>query len=343
MVSRNNEAMKRRLLSQRQVPHYSLRKLGIGVVSVLLGATMYLGGNSSIAKADTNNIDNSDNTVSNSAVANAQEKLSSNQVTLSTSSSVTSTSAGVSSTVQSQNSQVTSNTSFVQGAQPVAAQGSNIDNQKNITTDKPVATSSTNQVNAADAVNVSTESLANQASTEPLDNKAESSTSISVANNAIQNSLSKPVIINKTTLSSATSNDNQNELGQLNFYNCYSASNNDNNIKLNADGAVFTIPFQEDNGHLNVIDLNNYKEQIFKLLDPYDASINDMVFRDNSNHIIDTFNPNVLANKDSKVSIYITRDSDYGFDNNFNKMQSNLDQASYSQNGSDKTVPFDSR
>lgn len=36
----------------REVPHYSLRKLGIGVVSVLLGTTMYFGTNNAVANAD---------------------------------------------------------------------------------------------------------------------------------------------------------------------------------------------------------------------------------------------------------------------------------------------------
>lgn len=52
MVAKNNQAMKQAQIAEREVPHYGLRKLGIGVVSVLLGTTMYLGANSTVANAD---------------------------------------------------------------------------------------------------------------------------------------------------------------------------------------------------------------------------------------------------------------------------------------------------
>lgn len=53
MVSKNNKQLITKRLANREVPHYSLRKLGIGVVSVLLGTTMYLGTNNTVANADT--------------------------------------------------------------------------------------------------------------------------------------------------------------------------------------------------------------------------------------------------------------------------------------------------
>lgn len=53
MVSKNNTQLLAKRLTEREVPHYSLRKLGIGVVSVLLGTTMYFGANSTVANADT--------------------------------------------------------------------------------------------------------------------------------------------------------------------------------------------------------------------------------------------------------------------------------------------------
>ena len=56
----------------REVPHYSLRKLGIGVVSVLLGTTMYLGANSTVAKAAT--AANSNATGSDAVQADAASK-----------------------------------------------------------------------------------------------------------------------------------------------------------------------------------------------------------------------------------------------------------------------------
>lgn len=52
MVSKNNKYQKQLMTLDREVPHYSLRKLGIGVVSVLLGTTMYFGANNTVANAD---------------------------------------------------------------------------------------------------------------------------------------------------------------------------------------------------------------------------------------------------------------------------------------------------
>ena len=80
MVSKNNHMIKRTQIAEREVPHYGLRKLGVGVVSVLLGTTMYLGANSTVANAATTSIsagnngmpaetDNQQSSVTGSAVA----------------------------------------------------------------------------------------------------------------------------------------------------------------------------------------------------------------------------------------------------------------------------------
>lgn len=47
MVSKNNMQYKQQREAQ-QVPHYGLRRLSVGVVSVLLGTTLYLGVNQSV-------------------------------------------------------------------------------------------------------------------------------------------------------------------------------------------------------------------------------------------------------------------------------------------------------
>ncbi|WP_373842534.1 YSIRK-type signal peptide-containing protein, partial [Limosilactobacillus sp.] len=47
MVSKNNTYLKEVMHSHR-VPHYGLRKLGIGVTSVLLGTTLYFGANAPV-------------------------------------------------------------------------------------------------------------------------------------------------------------------------------------------------------------------------------------------------------------------------------------------------------
>lgn len=75
MVSKNNKYQKELLNSQR-VPHFGLRKLGIGVASVLLGTTFYFGGNMANVHADatpaaTNNNGNATQTTNvNSAETN---------------------------------------------------------------------------------------------------------------------------------------------------------------------------------------------------------------------------------------------------------------------------------
>lgn len=74
MVSKNNTQLLAKRLTEREVPHYSLRKLGIGVVSVLLGTTMYLGANNTVANADevTNASDaGTDTTQTGGQIANA--------------------------------------------------------------------------------------------------------------------------------------------------------------------------------------------------------------------------------------------------------------------------------
>ena len=54
MVSKNNVQVKDRRTTQ-QVPHYGIRKLSVGVASVLLGTTFYMGINGNVAHADTVN------------------------------------------------------------------------------------------------------------------------------------------------------------------------------------------------------------------------------------------------------------------------------------------------
>lgn len=56
--------------SADRTPHYSLRKLSVGVASVLLSTTLWMGANGSVAHADTNN----DATVAVKASSSAENK-----------------------------------------------------------------------------------------------------------------------------------------------------------------------------------------------------------------------------------------------------------------------------
>ena len=67
MVSKNNVQVKDRHTTQ-QVPHYGIRKLSVGVASVLLGTTFYMGINSNVAHADT--VNSQDRETPDSQVAN---------------------------------------------------------------------------------------------------------------------------------------------------------------------------------------------------------------------------------------------------------------------------------
>ena len=78
MVSKNNHAMKQAQIAEREVPHYGLRKLGIGVVSVLLGTTMYFGANNMVADAAT--IDDNGSTTSDAAKTTASQPAVTNSV-----------------------------------------------------------------------------------------------------------------------------------------------------------------------------------------------------------------------------------------------------------------------
>ena len=67
MVSKNNVQVKDRHTTQ-QVPHYGIRKLSVGVASVLLGTTFYMGINGNVAHADT--VNGQDHEAPDSQVAN---------------------------------------------------------------------------------------------------------------------------------------------------------------------------------------------------------------------------------------------------------------------------------
>ena len=68
MVSKNNVQVKDRYVT-KQVPHYGIRKLSVGVASVLLGTTFYMGMNGNVVHADT--VNGQDSETPDSQVANS--------------------------------------------------------------------------------------------------------------------------------------------------------------------------------------------------------------------------------------------------------------------------------
>ena len=75
MVSKNNVQVKDRYATQ-QVPHYGIRKLSVGVASVLLGTTFYMGINGNVAHADT--VNGQEHETPDSQVANSNSNSNSN-------------------------------------------------------------------------------------------------------------------------------------------------------------------------------------------------------------------------------------------------------------------------
>ena len=53
MFSKNNMKMRMQKVADKEQQHFALRKLNVGLVSVLMGTTLFFVGQTSIAKADT--------------------------------------------------------------------------------------------------------------------------------------------------------------------------------------------------------------------------------------------------------------------------------------------------
>ena len=68
MVSKNNVQVKDHYAT-KQVPHYGIRKLSVGVASVLLGTTFYMGMNGNVVHADT--VNGQDSETPDSQIANS--------------------------------------------------------------------------------------------------------------------------------------------------------------------------------------------------------------------------------------------------------------------------------
>lgn len=88
MVSKNNVQVKDRYAT-KQVPHYGIRKLSVGVASVLLGTTFYMGVNGNVVHADTvdgqtgetpdSQVADSNSNVNNSMADNSADAVLGNQ------------------------------------------------------------------------------------------------------------------------------------------------------------------------------------------------------------------------------------------------------------------------
>ena len=113
MVSRNNQRIKiERMLNQKQ--RFGIRKLSIGVVSVLLGTTFFLG--NGVVHADT--VSNSQITTTSSTPASSSDSNSSN-VTIT--SSETGSAASSATTNDTSASSATSSTSAASSSQSASA------------------------------------------------------------------------------------------------------------------------------------------------------------------------------------------------------------------------------
>lgn len=81
MVSKNNKYEKRLRSTDHQIPHYGLRKLSVGVVTVLLGTSAYFGLNPTIASA-SDNVSSGDGSNGNAQVNQGGGQLNGSSVAL---------------------------------------------------------------------------------------------------------------------------------------------------------------------------------------------------------------------------------------------------------------------
>ncbi|TSO26649.1 YSIRK-type signal peptide-containing protein [Lactobacillus sp. LL6] len=104
MVSKNNNIKKVERVAERQ-PSFGIRKLTVGAVSVLLGTTLWLSNNATVAKADTNSADDKaesqDNTVKSVNAAQAKKAVVVAQVTVNNENKQTATNSTTQTSTQS--------------------------------------------------------------------------------------------------------------------------------------------------------------------------------------------------------------------------------------------------
>ncbi|MFR0596763.1 mucin-binding protein, partial [Limosilactobacillus mucosae] len=162
MVSKNNIEVKKRRLA-KQVPHYGLRRLSVGVASVLLGTSFYLGG--TVAHADTT-------AEVQPTIANTEENSndSAGSLTFSTS---TSGSSSNDKTIAAPTSTVSASAASNTSAEPTANTAANSADSSSsaLALKAPVASSSAvsaNNGSSASSSDSSTSSSANSATTEKI-------------------------------------------------------------------------------------------------------------------------------------------------------------------------------
>ncbi|MDC2829062.1 YSIRK-type signal peptide-containing protein, partial [Limosilactobacillus mucosae] len=162
MVSKNNIEVKKRRLA-KQVPHYGLRRLSVGVASVLLGTSFYLGG--TVAHADTT-------AEVQPTIANTEENSndSAGSLTFSTS---TSGSSSNDKTIAAPTSTVSASAASNTSAEPTANTAANSADSSSsaLALKAPVASSSAvsaNNGSSASSSDSSTSSSANPATTEKI-------------------------------------------------------------------------------------------------------------------------------------------------------------------------------
>lgn len=117
MVSKNNKA-KRQQWSANQRPHYSLRKLSIGVASVLLGTTLYLGGTAHAATTPTTNSTTTASMATTNSVAQSAQQPNTVKDESTTPRQATQSTSGTETTVPS--------TQATQAQQPSSAAVTNV-------------------------------------------------------------------------------------------------------------------------------------------------------------------------------------------------------------------------
>lgn len=170
MFSKNNMKMRMQKVADKEQQHFALRKLNVGLVSVLMGTTLFFVGQTSIAKADTLESTKTSVTEISSSSNSNQEKLEQAKA-VSSQEQTTSTEENVDSASSSQSK--SENNSSSSAKSEVSTQD-RTDSNDNATT------------NQVDTTQVSTTSLkavqsSNQAANLLAESKVEDSTTANVS------------------------------------------------------------------------------------------------------------------------------------------------------------------
>lgn len=265
MVSRNN--VKERLVTDSdRVPHYGIRKLSVGVASVLLGTTLYLGSGTA-AHADTVNAESQGskpNEETKASVNTHEVDVTSSDATLSNSKSAMSANNNNGSDANSNNNAASAVTVVNDIQQPQSAVSDTISNASTV-----------NSAADSDAV-----SQVNSVASSVPEQSVQASSAKENSQNLDVKAFNLALAVNKVNLAESKVTDSNN----INYTGVYVAPNQDGNKnkELVGTGKSETVTLSDGSSlttQSNILDDNNtstiltFKSAAFKAGDTYTIKI----------------------------------------------------------------------